>query len=62
MCPQTEWYSGKVLGREDCLVLSVHTTSMSQDANMPVVVWIHGGGMIAGHSRMPGMYVCLCFL
>jgi len=56
MCPQTDWYSGKVLGREDCLVLSVHTTSVSRDANMPVVVWIHGGGMIAGHSRMPGYY------
>ena len=61
-CPQTTWGDvKKTVGSEDCLVLRVHTTSVSRDANMPVMVWIHGGGMVMGHGRVPGMFVSLCF-
>ena len=33
---------------EDCLFLNVWTGTSSRDANMPVMVWIHGGAFIMG--------------
>ncbi|XP_035682784.1 carboxylesterase 1C-like [Branchiostoma floridae] len=33
---------------EDCLVLNVMTTSLNSSAALPVMVWIHGGGLQSG--------------
>ncbi|XP_066287741.1 fatty acyl-CoA hydrolase precursor, medium chain-like [Branchiostoma lanceolatum] len=33
---------------EDCLFLNVYTPNVSVTANLPVMVWIHGGGMVRG--------------
>lgn len=33
---------------EDCLYLDIWTPAQTPDARLPVFVWIHGGGMVAG--------------
>ena len=37
---------------EDCLVVTVRTPSLKKDAKLPVMVWIHGGGMVYGYNEM----------
>jgi para-nitrobenzyl esterase len=39
---------------EDCLVLNVFTSSLSESAKRPVMFWIHGGGFQAGSGSSPG--------
>lgn len=33
---------------EDCLYLNIWSPAKTQDAKLPVFIWIHGGGMVAG--------------
>ena len=33
---------------EDCLYLNVWSPAKTQEDKLPVFIWVHGGGMIAG--------------
>jgi para-nitrobenzyl esterase len=45
---------GKPLtGSEDCLYLNVWAPAQDSDTLRPVVMWIHGGGFVAGSSTDP---------
>ena len=57
MCPQlSETVSGDLLGQEDCLYMNIYTPAVQQgqreDATLPVLVWLYGGGFITGSGRM----------
>ncbi|XP_023336019.1 putative inactive carboxylesterase 4 [Eurytemora carolleeae] len=56
-CAQLEIGSGKYKGSEDCLYLNVFTPDIhfTGENNLPVLVWIHGGGFLIGGSD-PGFY------
>ena len=49
-CPQkSSWYDPwEVVGQEDCLFLNVYTPENHQQVPLPVMVWIHGGALLAG--------------
>ena len=49
-CPQkSSWYDPwEVEGEEDCLFLNVYSPENHQQAPLPVMVWIHGGALLAG--------------
>lgn len=49
-CPQAR---GAGRTDEDCLTLNVWTSAVDDGAR-PVMVWIHGGGFVAGSSDVPG--------
>jgi para-nitrobenzyl esterase len=38
-------------GSEDCLSLNVYTPRVSAKGKLPVVVWVHGGGMTGGSAK-----------
>jgi para-nitrobenzyl esterase len=40
---------GETMG-EDCLVLNVWTPSVGKEQNLPVMVWLHGGGYSVGSA------------
>lgn len=46
--------SGTVLGHEDCLFLNVWTPSLHPAAPLPVMVWVHGGYLLAVSGSEPG--------
>lgn len=39
---------------EDCLVLNVWTAAETAKSNLPVMVWIHDGGLSVGWGHQPG--------
>ena len=49
-CPQVRAVGPR---NEDCLTLNVWTPAVDDGAR-PVMVWIHGGGFVAGTSDVPG--------
>lgn len=54
-CPQNETsdgiYNSHVSARgEDCLQLNIWTPELREGANRPVMVWIHGGGLVQGSA------------
>ncbi|XP_073397732.1 para-nitrobenzyl esterase-like isoform X2 [Dendrobates tinctorius] len=56
MCAQVRPLSekGEVMGSEDCLHVNVWTPSLDHGANLPVMVWIHGGYLLIGSGFEPG--------
>lgn len=45
---QFDGNSKTVKGNEDCLKLNVYTPALTKKKKMPVLVWVHGGGMTNG--------------
>ena len=37
---------------EDCLTLNVWTRASAADDRLPVMVWIHGGGLVTGSGDL----------
>jgi carboxylesterase type B len=64
-CPQPDYGSwnraASRSGSEDCLFVDVRTPTVSAEAKLPVLVWIHGGGNRGGagggtvENPMPGI-------
>ncbi|MDY7100277.1 MAG: carboxylesterase/lipase family protein [Actinomycetota bacterium] len=49
---ETMLMGGEVPQSEDCLTLNVWTPGLD-DAERPVMVWVHGGGNVMGSGRFP---------
>jgi len=47
---------GEIAGSEDCLLVDVYAPPMGEEAainaNLPVMVWIHGGSNVSGASKL----------
>ena len=50
MGPNKEGYCYPEPMSEDCLYLNVWTPAMKADEKLPVMMWVHGGAYIGGHS------------
>ena len=44
---------GKGPQSEDCLALNIWTPELTEGMNLPVMVWCHGGGNVAGTAECP---------
>ncbi|MBO0802529.1 MAG: carboxylesterase family protein [Nocardiopsaceae bacterium] len=49
-CPQPASAFGTASMSEDCLYLNVFAPAHATTANLPVMVWIHGGSLLVGES------------
>jgi para-nitrobenzyl esterase len=49
-CPQPAGVFGRASMSEDCLYLNVFAPAAHRDRGLPVMVWIHGGALVAGES------------
>lgn len=43
----------QIIGNEDCLYLNVWTPTLNSNANLPVMVWIHGGSLQLSNGNWP---------
>lgn len=54
VCPQDMPYfpeqGDKIFGQEDCLYLNVYTPKLDSEVQLPVLVFIHGGGFLMGEA------------
>ena len=48
-----DWGYNEIPVQEDCLYLNVWTPAKTPDEKLPVIVWIYGGGYVAGDSYQP---------
>lgn len=54
-CPQRAWPGSTATISEDCLFLNVWAPSTAtKQSKLPVMVWIHGGGLTGGSGSGPG--------
>ncbi|XP_077994599.1 para-nitrobenzyl esterase-like [Glandiceps talaboti] len=53
-CTQKDIFTGGVKGNEDCLYVNVWTPTLKNDANLPVMVFIHGGYLMSLSGNEPG--------
>ncbi len=49
-CPQTASVFGRASTSENCLYLNVFRPARQRSSELPVMVWIHGGGFVGGES------------
>ena len=50
--PIESFTNGELEGSEDCLTADIYAPANSKDKQLPVMVWIHGGGNVSGASQM----------
>ena len=50
-CPQPATPFGRASMSENCLYLNVFRPARQRGHDLPVMVWIHGGGFVAGESN-----------
>jgi para-nitrobenzyl esterase len=50
-CPQPAGVFGRPSTSEDCLYLNVFAPAGHRGSGLPVMVWIHGGALVAGESN-----------
>ena len=50
--PIASFTHGELEGDEDCLAADIYAPADSQGKNLPVMVWIHGGGNVSGASQI----------
>lgn len=61
-CPQLD-DKGNVIGQEDCLLLNIYTPHIpDENTELPVIVWIHGGGFRYGSAAQYNVYIKFKFL
>lgn len=51
--PSEDFELSAKMDSEDCLYLNLWTPAKSQAERLPVFVWVHGGGMVAGTGMAP---------
>jgi para-nitrobenzyl esterase len=51
--PFEDFELGAKMDSEDCLYLNLYSPAVTQDEKLPVLVWVHGGGMVAGTGMAP---------
>ena len=50
--PIESFTNGTLEGSEDCLAADIYAPANSKDKQLPVMVWIHGGGNVSGASQL----------